>query len=107
MANQARDRGRFVKGTSGNPGGRPVTKASRAPGFDAVPGYAGSVTIGEKDASLRGSQRWQTFADLQRLPPVAVWGRLRNALFSGVKWTVVANESESPNVERAVELVEQ
>lgn len=84
-----------------------IAKASRAPGFDAVPGYAGSVTIGEKDASLRGSQRWKTFADLQRLPPVAVWGRLRNALLSGVTWTVVANESESPGAEKCVRLVEQ
>ncbi len=86
---------------------KPVAKAKQAPGFDAVQGHAGTIQIGDRDRALQGSKRWQTFAQLHRLPPVAVWGRLRNALFSGVKWTVVANESESPNVERAVELVEQ
>lgn len=85
----------------------PVAKATRAPGYDAVPGYAGIIRTGEKDRALQGATRWKTFANMYRLPPVAVWARLRNALFSGVTWTVVENESGSTNAARGVELVEQ
>lgn len=84
----------------------PVAKASKAPGYDAVPGYAGIIRVGERDRALQGRARWKTFADLQRLPPVTVWARLRNALFSGVTWTVVENDSGSKNAKRGVELVE-
>lgn len=86
---------------------RPVAKASKAPGYDAVPGYAGQVRVGDRDTSLQGTTRWRTFSQLHRLPPVTVWARLRNALFSGVTWTVVENESGSERAKRAVELVEQ
>lgn len=101
--------GQFQKGDDPrrNTDGRAsITKAKRAPGFDAVPGYTGTIRIGERDHALRGRKRWETFADLYRLPPVTVWARLRNALFSGVTWTVVENESGSKNAKRGVEIVE-
>lgn len=101
----AKNAGQFRKGDDPRRH-KPVTKAKQAPGYDAVAGHFGYIRTGEKDRALQGSRRWTTFAELQRLPPVAVWGRLRNALLSGVTWTVVANESGSPGAEQGVEIVE-
>lgn len=82
-----------------------MAKAKQAPGFDAVPGFGGHIRSGERDTALSGSRAWKTRADLQRLPPVVVWSRLRHALFAGVTWTVVPNDSGHADAERGAELV--
>lgn len=96
---------KFLPGQSGNPAG--VAKAKQAEGWDGVSALGGYVQLGEADRSLTGTQRWKTAADMYRRPPVAIWARLRAALFSGVKWTATPNEAGGKDADRGVEILEQ
>lgn len=107
MADQE-NRGRFVKGQSGNSAGRPVSKAKSAPGFDGVCASYGHIPQGEGDARLRGTQRWKTFSNLYRqCPPIPIWARLRDRLLSGITWSLVPNPLGGEAAARGVEIVEQ
>ena len=95
-----------------NPSGRSpaelaaIAKAKQAPGYDGVQASYGYVQSGEGDARLRGSKRWETFANLYRTcPPVPIWARLRDRLLSGIQWGLTPNEAGGPDAERGVEVV--
>jgi hypothetical protein len=97
--------GRFEKGTSGNPSG--VRKAKSADGYDGVVAYSGWISQGESAPELQGTRQWRTYARMYERPPVAIWARLRQALFSGITWTAVENEKGGKAARRGKEIVEQ
>lgn len=88
-----------------------ATKAAKAPasapGYDGIVALGGIVDLGENDSSLVGSERWKTVANMYRRPPVAIWARLRSALFNGVKWTATENEAGGKDAARGKEVVDQ
>lgn len=96
---------------SPNRNGRPsssVAKAAHAaPGYDGQVVYGGIVDLGEGDQSLLGATRWRTVADMYRRPPVAIWARLRAALFAGVNWTATENVAGGKDAARGKDVVEQ
>lgn len=113
MTDQAKNRsrqGRFVKGESGNPLGRAITKAVEAAqgatGYDGVSAFGGYVAAPADDPSyLRGATRWRTFAKIRRRAPVSIATQLRAALFSGVQWDLEPNEAGGADSERGVEVI--
>lgn len=108
MADHGSNRGRFIKGApSPNPEGRRIAKAKSASGFDGVCVYSGTLPSGEGSSDLIGSNKWRTFAKMYERPPVAIWARLRSALFSGVTWSAVENEAGGKDAAKGLEVVEQ
>lgn len=96
-------KGRFAPGNRAA-----VAKASRqADGYDGQVAYGGFLQTGETNSDLIGPRKWRTFANMYERPPVAIWARLRSALFSGITWTAVENESGGAAARRGKEIVEQ
>lgn len=96
----------MIKGApSLNPSG--IAKARTAPGYDGQVAYGGILDVGEQDLRLTGTQRWKTVANMYRRPPVAIWARLRDALFSGIGWSATENEAGGKDAKRGLEVVEQ
>lgn len=99
---------RWTKGMqSPNPAGRSIAKARMAPGYDGQVAFSGYLQTGEDDSDLRGTQRWKTFANMYRRPPVAIWARLRSSLLGGITWTAVENPSGGAAATRGMEIVDQ
>ncbi len=82
-----------------------ASMANRAPGFDGVAAYSGSVSRVDDPRILLGSNRWRTFAKIRRRPPVSIATQLRSALFAGVQWDLEANEAGGEAADRGVEIV--
>jgi len=101
--------GRFQKGSpSPNPAGRGIAKAARsAAGYDGQVAYSGWLQTGESSPELQGLRRWKTYARMYERPPVAIWARLRQALFSGVTWTLQENAAGGKAAAKGKDVVEQ
>lgn len=99
--------GRFLKGAaSPNPAGRGVSKAKSAPGSDGVIAFGGFLQTGERNPTLIGQRKWTTYSNMFSRPPVAIAHLLRDALLSGVKWSLVPNEAGGPDADRGVEIIQ-
>lgn len=90
-----------------NPSGVSKARASQAPGYDGVVAYGGILSDREHNPDLIGLRKWKTFARMYERPPVAIWARLRQALFSGITWTAVENESGTAAARKGKDIVEQ
>jgi hypothetical protein len=97
-------KGRFGPG---NQAASRIAKAKSADGYDGVVAYSGWIASGESNPELQGSRQWRTYARMYERPPVAIWARLRQALFSGITWTAVENEKGGKAARRGKEIVEQ
>jgi hypothetical protein len=85
-----------------------MAKAARvAAGYDGEVAYSGWLQTGETSHELQGRQRWRTYARMYERPPVAIWARLRAALFAGVTWTLQENGAGGKIAERGKDIVEQ
>lgn len=85
----------------------PVRKAATAAGLDGVVTFGGRLMTGETDAALTGRRKWVEYANTYTRPPVAVALLLRDALLTGVKWTLRENKAGGKPAQRGMDLVEQ
>lgn len=99
-------KGRFATGNQAATGVSKA-KASKIDGYDGVVAFGGILNDREHNPDLIGINKWRTYARMDERPPVAIWARLRQALFSGITWTAVENESGTAAARKGKEIVEQ
>lgn len=104
--------GRFAKGVSGNPSGKPhtyepVSKAAPAPGISGVVSFSGVVSSGERSSDMTGSQKWVTYSNSYNTPVIATGLRYFGNLLAGTSWTVEENPAGGRDAIRGKEIIEQ